>query len=244
MSDQALREIALDTETTGIDPAEGHRIVEIGAVEMINHLPSGKTFHAYMNPERMMPPDAFAVHGLSDEFLADKPVFAAVADDFLAFIGDAPLIIHNAAFDLRFIDHELSLLGRPPLDRARVVDTLAMARGMFPGSPSSLDALSRRFGIDTSARTLHGALLDSRILAEVYLELKGGRQPRFELPAARETVAAEAAARGAGHARPRPAPLPPRLSEAEKAAHAAFVERLGEKSLWPRNRSETDITVS
>lgn len=237
---EEFREIVLDTETTGIEIADDHRIVEIGAVELVNRLPTGQSFHRYLNPERMMPPDAFAIHGLSDEFLADKPRFPDVADDFLAFLGQAPLVAHNAAFDFRFINHELSRAGRPPLDPDRVVDTLAMAKARFPGSPSSLDALSRKFGIDTSRRTLHGALLDSQILAEVYLELLGGRQPGFDL---RDASAAGQATPGAGRARPRPAPLPPRITAEEMAAHRAFVARMGEKSLWSREAEDPDLTL-
>ena len=176
-----MREIVLDTETTGLDPSTGDRIVEIGAVELLNHLPTGKTFHKYLNPERNMPEEAQAVHGLTEEFLKDKPVFSQIADDFLTFIKGSKLVIHNASFDMKFINAELALVGKTTLPGGIAIDTLGIARKKFPGSPASLDALCRRFNIDNSARTLHGALLDSEILAEVYLELIGGRQPDFGL---------------------------------------------------------------
>ncbi len=232
-----MREIVLDTETTGLDPDDGHRIVEIGAVELINHVPSGATFHAYINPERDMPPEALAVHGLDSAFLSDKPLFAAVVQDFLAFIGTARLVIHNAAFDLRFLNAELIGAGRPRLEDARAVDTLTIARRRFPGAPASLDALCRRFGVDNSAREKHGALLDAEILAEVYLELIGGRQPDFGLSvdASRsdrtDTTATDT------RLPPRPASLPSRLTEAEAEAHAAFVAGLGETAIWARYSS-------
>jgi DNA polymerase III subunit epsilon len=225
-----MREIVLDTETTGFDPDTGDRIVEIGAIELMGHIRTEKTFHVYINPERLMPDDARAVHGLDDDFLRDKPCFREVGQSFLDFIADSPLIIHNAAFDMRFLNAELKWLGLPLLPLNRAVDTLEIARKKFPGAPASLDALCRRFGIDNSARTLHGALLDSEILAEVYLELIGGRQPDLILaPAAIRTAS--------GHAetwRPaaRPTPLPPRITQAERAAHAAFVERMGGNALW------------
>ena len=175
------REIVLDTETTGFEPSEGHRIVEIGCVELDGLLPTGNTFHIYINPQRDMPAGAYEVHGLSAEFLSGFPVFEAQVDAFVEFIADAPLVIHNASFDMKFINAELRAVNRPTLPMSRAVDTLAMARKAFPGSPASLDALCRRFGIDNTSRTLHGALLDSELLAEVYLELKGGRQPGFGL---------------------------------------------------------------
>jgi len=171
-----MREIALDTETTGLNPKSGHRVVEIGCVEMINHVATGEVFHAYVNPERDMPEEAFRVHGLSEEFLRGHPLFAKVADDFLDFIGDSQLIIHNAQFDMGFLNAELERLGKTALDMARSTDTVKMARQKFPGAQANLDALCRRFGIDNGARDLHGALLDARLLADVYLELKGGRQ--------------------------------------------------------------------
>jgi DNA polymerase-3 subunit epsilon len=228
-----MREIVLDTETTGFEPSEGHRIVEIGAVELWNHLPTGKTYHQYINPERPMPKEAFEIHGLGDEFLRDKPVFARIGQAFLDFVGDARLVIHNAAFDMKFLNAELGLIGLPQLPWERAVDTLAMARQKFPGSPATLDALCRRFGVDNSARERHGALLDSEILAEVYLELIGGRQPDFALAA--DPRAAASGTGGTGwRARPRKTPLPPRISEAEAAAHAELVASLGEAALWNR----------
>ncbi len=226
-----MREIVLDTETTGLEPAEGHRIVEIGAVELFNHVPTGRTFHHYINPLRPMPKEAFEVHGLGDDFLRDKPVFKAVAQAFLDFIEDAALVIHNAAFDLKFLNAELALAGLPVLAADRAVDTLLIARKRFPGSPASLDALCRRFGVDTSSREHHGALLDSRILAQVYLELVGGRQPDLVLSG--PTGERPGTANGTGwRPGPRPRPLSPRITQAEAAAHAAFVAALGEAALW------------
>lgn len=225
-----LREIILDTETTGLDPATGDRIVEIGAVELINHLPSGRTFHVYINPERDMPKEAEAVHGLSSAFLRDKPVFAAIAEEFLDFIGDATLIIHNANFDVGFINAEFGFLRRPPLLPERVVDTLQIARQKHPGAANSLDALCRRYGIDNSRRTKHGALLDSELLAEVYLELIGGRQTALVLEASRVKRTATSIAGPIDLQRP--SPLPQRLTDAERQAHAAFIASLGENALW------------
>jgi DNA polymerase III subunit epsilon len=230
-----LREIVLDTETTGLDPAEGHRVVEIGAVELLNLMPTGRTFHQYFNPQRPMPKEAFEVHGLGDEFLRDKPAFSALARDFLAFIGEARLVIHNAPFDMKFLNAELAAAGLPVLPMSRALDTVQMARQKFPGSPASLDALCRRFGVDNSAREKHGALLDSEILAEVYLELLGGRQPDFGLSASDRDRSAGLMQTGeTWRPRQRPAPLAPRLTEAEASAHAAFVEKLGENSIWKR----------
>ncbi|MGR3498937.1 MAG: DNA polymerase III subunit epsilon [Limimaricola soesokkakensis] len=226
-----MREIVLDTETTGFEPAEGDRIVEIGAVELLNHMPTGRTYHQYINPERSMPQGAFEVHGLGDEFLRDKPVFAAIAQDFVDFIGDARLVIHNAAFDMKFLNAELSWVKMPKIPMDRALDTLAIARKRFPGSPASLDALCRRFGIDNSSRTLHGALLDSEILAEVYLELIGGRQPDFALNV---TQGRSGEAEADWRPRPRPVPLPARLTEEEAAAHAEFIGKLGDDALWKR----------
>lgn len=233
-----MREIVLDTETTGFDPATGDRIVEIGAVELSNHMPTGRTFHEYINPERDMPQDAFQVHGLSEEFLRDKPLFAAVGPAFLDFVGDAKLVIHNAAFDIKFLNAELGWCNLPLLVWENVVDTLEMARKKFPGSPASLDALCRRFGIDNSARTLHGALLDSEILAEVYLELIGGRQPGLVLGAGGGSHPRGAGDNEAGTwvPRPRPQVLPSRITESERDAHEAFVASLGEGSIWARMR--------
>lgn len=224
-----MREIVLDTETTGLDPDSGDRLVEIGCVELINHVQTGVTFHCYINPERDVPPEAFAVHGLSAAFLSGHPVFAAQVQGFLAFIGEARLVIHNAEFDMKFLNAELRRLGRPALAMDRVTDTLMLARRRFPGAPANLDALCKRFGIDTSARTLHGALLDSQLLAEVYLELMGGRQAGLSLAVSRETP--RAAGTG-GPRRTRPAPLPPRITADEARAHDAFVARMGESALW------------
>ena len=209
-----MREVVLDTETTGLNPSIGDRIVEIGCVELVNHVATGKSFHQYVNPQRPMPDEAFRVHGLSDEFLADQPVMSDVMADFIEFIGDAPLIIHNADFDMRFINAELNLLGQTQLQMARAVDTVRLAREKFPGAPASLDALCKRFGIDNSSRSLHGALLDAQLLAEVYLELIGGRQPDFELAADR--VAATVACRDAERREPRPHAA----SDEELSAHA------------------------
>jgi DNA polymerase-3 subunit epsilon len=227
-----MREIVLDTETTGFDPESGDRIVEIGGVELFNHVATGETFHVYINPERDMPQEAFEVHGLSADFLADKPKFAEIGQKFLDFVGDAKLVIHNASFDMKFLNAELGWLKLPQIPYDQAIDTLMIARKKFPGSPASLDALCRRFGIDNSARTLHGALLDSEILAEVYLELIGGRQPDFALSqhdSGPTTGAAEA-----WRPMPRPNPLPPRITEEEKAAHEAFVAMLGDEPLWLR----------
>ena len=220
---RAMREIVLDTETTGLSPATGDRIIEIGAVELINHVATGRTFQCYLNPDRPVPAGAVAVHGLTDAFLADKPRFAAIADDFLQFIGEDPLVIHNAEFDLGFLNAELERIGRPPLEASRAIDTLAIARKKFFGAAASLDALCRRFEVDLGERALHGALKDARLLAEVYLGLLGGRQPGLELTHAR-TLAAPTV-------RPGRTPLLLQPSEAEAAAHAALLDRLT-NPLW------------
>ena len=233
-----MREIVLDTETTGFEPETGDRIVEIGAVELFNHMPTGETFHKYINPQRAMPEEAFKVHGLGDEFLRDKPLFEEVVDDFLSFVDGAKLIIHNAAFDVKFLNAEIGWCKRPLLPPDCAIDTLEIARRKFPGSPASLDALCRRFGIDNASRTLHGALLDSEILAEVYLELIGGKQPDFGLAAPDRTRKAVTEQDLNWRPRPRPEPLPSRLSENEKAAHAAFVEKLGDNALWLRDEDQ------
>jgi DNA polymerase-3 subunit epsilon len=224
-----MREIVLDTETTGLDPATGDRIVEIGAVELMNGVATGAVYHVYLNPQRDVPEDAVRVHGLTGEFLADKPLFAAVADEFCAFIGDDRLVIHNAEFDMKFINAELGKLGRPALSMTRVLDTLALARRKHPGAPASLDALCARYGIDASRRKKHGALLDSELLAEVYLELNGGRQSSFALQ--NEKAAGPAELKG-DFLTARPAALAPRLSPAEREAHAAFIAGIGEKAFW------------
>lgn len=232
-----MREIVMDTETTGLEPSEGHRIVEIGAVELFNHLPTGRTYHQYINPQRSMPKEAFDVHGLGDEFLRDKPVFKAIAPAFLEFISDARLVIHNAPFDMKFLNAELQAAGFQTLPLNRALDTVAVAKKKFPGAPASLDALCRRFGVDNSAREKHGALLDSEILAEVYLELIGGRQPDFALaaealPSTNQTKTASF--QEAWRPRARPEALPSRLSDHEQKAHAAFIEKLGEAAIWKR----------
>lgn len=228
-----MREIVLDTETTGLDPFDTppHRIVEIGAVELWNQVPTGQTYHQYINPQRDMPAEAFAVHGISDAFLADKPPFTDIAQGFLDFIGDARLVIHNASFDMRFLNAELTWVGLPTLPDDRALDTLLIARRRFPGSPASLDALCRRFGIDNSNRTLHGALLDSEILAEVYLELAGGRQAGFSLGTDQANDRTASAA-GTWRPQPRSTALPPRLTETERAAHRAMIAEMGEAALW------------
>lgn len=228
-----MREIVLDTETTGFEPEDGDRIVEIGAVELLNHVPTGRTYHQYINPQRSMPKEAFEVHGLGDDFLRDKPLFVDIAQAFVDFIGDATLVIHNAAFDMKFLNAELGWVKRPLLPMDRALDTLAIARRRFPGSPASLDALCRRFGIDNSNRTLHGALLDSEILAEVYLELIGGRQPDFAL-ATDPTDQSRGETGSTWRARPRPTPLSSPLTESEAAAHAAFVAELGDDAFWKK----------
>lgn len=226
-----MREIVMDTETTGLEPGNGDRIVEIGGVELINHLPTGRTYHQYINPQRPMPKEAFDVHGLGDDFLKDKPLFSDIADQFLAFVGDAKLVIHNANFDMGFINMELGRLDKPALPNSQAVDTLAIAKRKFPGAQASLDALCKRFGIDNSSRTLHGALLDSEILAEVYLELLGGRQRGLTLESEpQQQIVAKTASTWTPP--PRPRELPSRLSNTEADAHAAFVEELGDEALW------------
>lgn len=229
-----MREIVLDTETTGFDPDTGDRIVEIGAIELINYLPTGRHYHQYINPERGMPAEAFAVHGLSDEFLSDKPKFSEISKEFIDFIGDSRLVIHNAPFDMKFLNWELNRAGHPTMPMNRALDTVALAREKFPGAPVSLDALCRRWGIDNSNRTLHGALLDSELLAEVYLELIGGRQPDLVLVAQADSGADTAEVGQARPRAPRPSPLPARISVAETTAHAEFVARLGPNALWLR----------
>jgi len=227
-----LREIILDTETTGLDPFDGDRIVEIGCVELVNSIATGRTWHCYLNPERDVPEQAFKVHGLSTDFLSDKPLFEERADAFLEFVEGSMLVIHNASFDFGFLNAELERASRPLLNWDRVVDTLALARRRHPGAPASLDALCRRYGIDLSERDLHGALLDCRLLASVYVELVGGHQARLEFA----TNGAQAAILQAQEsaARTRPAPLAPRVSEAEDQAHRAFVATLGDDALWLR----------
>ncbi len=220
-----MREIVLDTETTGLDPVVGHRIVEIGCIELYNHVPTGKTFHRLINPDRPMPTAAFEVHGLSDELLAKQPRFDKIADDFLEFIADSPLVIHNAAFDLAFVNAELGKCQLAPLIESRAIDTVSMARRKFPGAPASLDALCRRFAIDLSGRTKHGALVDAELLAAVYLELLGGRQPGLGF--GQEAIKVRHAERRR-EARPARRFAP---SAAELAAHAAFVATLA-NPIW------------
>ena len=224
-----MREIVLDTETTGLDPLRGDRLVEIGCVEIFNRMPTGQTFHRYMNPQRDMPQEAFAVHGLSTEFLADKPLFAAVADEFLAFIGDAPLVIHNASFDISFINAEFERLKRPPIPRERLVDTLLLARRKHPGVSNRLDDLCSRYAIDNSRRTKHGALLDSELLAEVYIDLIGARQSQLILADNQRT---EAQMLTDAPRRQREVPLAPRVTDEDREAHRAFVATLGDKPIW------------
>jgi DNA polymerase III subunit epsilon len=224
-----MREIVLDTETTGLEPTQGHRLVELGCIELLNRIPTGATFHAYLNPERDMPAEAFAIHGLSGEFLSDKPRFAEIVDEFLNFIGDAPLVIHNASFDHGFLCAELKRVERALIARERLVDTLLLARRKYPAGPNRLDDLCARYSIDNSRRTKHGALLDAEILAEVYVELIGARQAQLGLA---EKVSGQAARHGIAIARERPSPLKPRVSEAERAAHRKFVATLGEHALW------------
>ncbi|MCB9992504.1 MAG: DNA polymerase III subunit epsilon [Hyphomicrobiaceae bacterium] len=233
-----MREIVLDTETTGFDANTGDRIVEIGCVELVNHIPTGRHFHHYVNPERAMPEEAFRVHGLSDEFLADKPKFGEIAEKFSAFVGASCLIIHNAPFDMGFLNVEMKKSGRPELVN-EVIDTVQLARKVHPGARVSLDALCKHYGIDNSRRTLHGALLDSEILAEVYLELIGGRQVALALSVDAER-AAEPGELGKRHYPPRPRPLPARLDAATLAAHAAFVGTIGKSALWHHYGDESD----
>lgn len=221
-----MREIILDTETTGLDPADGHRVVEIACLELINRVPSGRHFQTYVNPQRDMPEEAFRVHGLSSEFLEAQPLFADIVADFIAFLGDGDLVIHNAEFDLKFLNAELALIDRPPLDGFTIVDTVALARRKFPGAPASLDALCRRFGVDNSGRELHGALLDAQLLAEVYLELLGGRQPGLGLSA--EATVGDGQVQSLRSTR---APRPHSASAEERAAHAEFLKTLSDP-IW------------
>jgi DNA polymerase-3 subunit epsilon len=226
-----LREIVLDTETTGLDPANGDRLIEIGCIEIVNRIPTGNEFHRYLNPERDIHPDAVAVHGLTVEFLRDKPLFADVVDELLAFIADAPLVAHNATFDLGFINAELARASRQTLSASRVVDTLALARRRHPAGPNTLDALCKRYGIDLSQRTKHGALLDAMLLAGVYVELLGERQAALAFDSRRGQESTVRAGPGKAAAQ-RPVPLPPRLSAEDEAAHLEFVRSLGPNPLW------------
>ena len=224
-----MREIVLDTETTGLDPLDGHRLVEIGCIELVNRIPSGQTFHCYFNPQRSMPAEAFAVHGLGDDFLRDKSFFAEVADDLIAFLGDAPLVIHNASFDLGFLNAELERAGRPLLGRERLIDTLLLARRKHPGGSNRLDDLCARYAIDNSRRTRHGALLDAELLAEVYVELIGARQAQLVL--SQGTVPGQAPGEPI-IVRERAVPVAAAVTADERAAHRAFIATLGEAAIW------------
>ena len=228
------REIVLDTETTGFDPKTGDRLIEVGCIEIEDLLPTGRTYHTLVHPERLIPPDAIRVHGITDERVRDAPKFREVVGELMAFIGDAPVIAHNAAFDRSFIDYECGLCGHQLIEETRWIDTLKLAQSRFPGMANSLDALCKRFKISLVERTLHGALIDARLLAEVYLELKGGKERRLDLSSARTVTAQQvAAAAAAGGYGPRPRPLAPRSTEAERAAHLAFLrETLKDRSLW------------
>lgn len=235
-----MREIVLDTETTGLDPYADHRLVEIGCIELINHMPTGRQYHQYINPQRPMPKEAFDVHGLGDDFLKDQPVFAEIADDFLEFIGDdSVLVIHNAAFDMKFLNAELEWLNKPRIAMDRALDTVQMARKKFPGSPVSLDALCRRFKIDNSNRTLHGALLDSDLLALVYLELLGGRQHGLSLDPNDQNGDIDGQGGGERRLGPKSNRLEPRphvISEEELAAHQAYIETKVIDAVWLKNQ--------
>ncbi|MGF1621323.1 MAG: DNA polymerase III subunit epsilon [Rhodomicrobiaceae bacterium] len=225
-----MREFVMDTETTGFDPESGDRLCEIACVELANYIPTGRVYHQYINPERDMPEGAFRVHGLSTEFLRDKPVFADVVQDFLEFVGDGLMIFHNASFDMKFINAELKLVGIDAVPGERVFDTLALARRKHPAGPNSLDALCKRYSIDNSARTKHGALLDAELLAEVYLELVGGKQAALDLSARRLRM--ENGKGGGSMILSRPRPLPVNLIDAERNAHQAFIDELGEDAVW------------
>ncbi len=226
-----MREIVLDTETTGMDPYEGDRIVEIGCVELMNHIPTGNHYHVYINPERDVPAEVVAVHGLTEAFLKDKPTYAEIHGDFLDFIGDSKLVIHNAAFDMKFINHHVKELGAPAIPDNQVIDSLIMARQKFPGSPASLDALCKRFEIDNSNRTLHGALLDSELLAEVYLELLGGRQTGLSLD---HNDRADNKTQDINQSSPKQVREKRvfKIPQKELDSHNAMVQTLGEKSMW------------
>jgi DNA polymerase-3 subunit epsilon len=225
-----MREIVFDTETTGLDPTQGHRLIEIGCIELLNRIPTGNTFHRYINPERDIPQEAFAVHGLNAVFLQDKPLFAAVADDLLKFFGDDPLVAHNAAFDLGFLNAELARIARPQIARERLVDTLLLARRKHPGGSNRLDDLCARYKVDNSHRTKHGALLDAELLAEIYVELIGARQALLGLS---ETANSVIDVRGTSTTvRARPLPLQPRITMIERATHRDFITTLGSSAVW------------
>jgi DNA polymerase-3 subunit epsilon len=236
-----MREIVFDTETTGLDPGQGHRLVEIGCVELVNRFPTGQVLHRYFNPDRDMPAEAFAVHGLSADFLKDKPRFGELVEELVEFIGDAPLIAHNALFDLGFLNAELERCAKEPVARDRLVDTLLLARRRHPAGPNSLDALCTRYGISLADRTKHGALIDAKLLADVYIELIGGRQASLILI---EGGRGNAARRGEHvAAQQRPEPLPPRLTDAEREAHVQFIASLGDKAIWLNYREQAALTA-
>jgi DNA polymerase-3 subunit epsilon len=230
-----MREIVFDTETTGLDPNQGDRLVEIGCIELINRFPTGNTFHCYFNPERDMPAAAYNVHGLSEEFLKDKPLFIHRVDELVAFLGDAPLVAHNAIFDLGFLNAELERTGKTPVSRDRLVDTLMLARRKHPGGSNRLDDLCQRYKIDNSRRIKHGALLDAELLAEVYVELIGARQALLGLS---EAVRRSSEAHVATTARERPQPLPSRMNADERAEHTRFIATLGAVAIWRAYRPE------
>jgi DNA polymerase-3 subunit epsilon len=237
-----MREIVFDTETTGLDPYKGDRLVEIGCVELVNRFPTGKTFHRYINPERDMPQEAFAIHGLSIDFLRPQPLFASIAEDLLAFVGDAALIAHNATFDLNFLNAELERIKQALIPRDRVIDTLLLARRKFPGVSNRLDDLCARFGIDNSRRTKHGALLDAELLAEVYVELVEARQAQLGLVAVSATPAA--ASNSVAAVKVRAVPLARRVTDTERAAHAALIATLGDKAIWRDYAAAPELAVA
>ena len=230
-----MREIVLDTETTGLDPKSGDRIVEIGAIELFNHMPTGKTFHEYLNPEKKMPQEAFAVHGLSDDFLKGKPLFRQIMENLTTFIGESKMIIHNAAFDMKFLNAELLKAGGRPYPLDQAIDTLMIARKKFPGAQNSLDALCRRFSIDNSVREKHGALLDSELLSDVYLELIGGRQPDLILEPQPRDFNLSRIDKERGLQRKRDTQLNTLITKEEELAHNEFVETLGDYSIWKKH---------
>jgi DNA polymerase III subunit epsilon len=237
-----MREIVLDTETTGLDPYQGHRLVEVGCVELVNGIPSGQSFHRYLNPERDVPSEAAAIHGLSTEFLKDKPFFAEIVDELVSFIGEAPLVAHNALFDLGFLNAELERAGRVQIARERLIDTLLLARRKHPAGPNRLDDLCARYGIDNGRRTKHGALLDAELLAEVYVELIGARQAQLVLVDSDQATAHITA--GAIVVRIRPQPLPSRLTVEDRDSHFAFIATLGDGAIWRDYLGERDLARS
>ncbi len=232
-----MREIVLDTETTGLDPKSGDRIVEIGAIELFNHIPTGEVFHVYLNPEKKMPQEAFAVHGLSDSFLKGQPLFRQIMSDFTKFIGDSKMIIHNATFDMKFINAELLKAGGSPYPIDQAIDTLMIARKKFPGAQNSLDALCRRFSIDNSIREKHGALLDSELLSDVYLELIGGRQPDLVLKQQAKITDLNQSECQEGLQKKREIQLSALITKEEELAHNRFIDTLGDDSIWKKQYS-------